>query len=252
MVKEVFYKFLLALKKIKVQSKFLLCGDFEQLLPVNDRKTFNYKTSPALLELCDGNRLELLKCRRSDDIMFNICKNAHKVDKSEFNNKIASKNLVFTNKKRIEINELMMDIKGKKNKETAITLKKLSYDDNSQDVTLFPRVPIISKASYKEFGITNNQMFTIKKVTNNFIIIKDEDKNEIEINIYDFQRMFYVAYAITIHKCQGETYNEPYTIHEWERLNKRLKYVFICKSKQTQYLFNSFFKVLIIKLVGNT
>ena len=230
MVKEVFYKFLLALKKIKVQSKVLLCGDFEQLLPVNDRKTFNYKASPALLELCDGNRLELLKCRRSDDILFNICKNSNKVNKSEFNNKITSKNLVFTNKKRIEINELVMKRNEEKNKETKIKLEKLCYDPNSQDVTLFPRVPIIAKSSYKELNIANNQMFRVHHVTNNLIIIQDEDKNKFEISKYDFQRMFYVAYAITIHKCEGETYNEPYTIHEWERLDRRLKYVALSRA----------------------
>jgi Zn finger protein HypA/HybF involved in hydrogenase expression len=232
MVKEVFYKFLLALKKIKVQSKFLLCGDFEQLLPVNDRVVCNYKNSPALLELCDGNRLELLKCRRSDDTLFNLCKNASRVNKSEFNNKMASKHLVFTNEKRIEINKLMMEKNGKKNKEKAITLSKLGYDDNSQDVTLFPRVPIIAKISDKSLNISNNQMFTVHNVTNESIYIQDKDdkKNLIEISIYDFQRMFYVAYAITIHKCQGETYDKPYTIHEWERLNKRLKYVALSRA----------------------
>jgi ATP-dependent exoDNAse (exonuclease V) alpha subunit len=24
-----------------------------------------------------------------------------------------------------------------------------------------------------------------------------------------------MAYAITVHKSQGDTYNEPYVIHEW-------------------------------------
>ena len=230
MVKEVFYKFLLTLKKIKIKSKFLLCGDFEQLLPVNDRVRCNYKNSPALLEMCDGNRLELLKCRRADDIMYNLCKQADKVNKSEFNNNFTSKHLVFTNAKRIEVNKIMMEIKEKQNKKSKVKLNKLCYDDNSQDVTLFPRVPIIAKLSDKELNISNNQMFTVKEISNNVIVIKDEDKNEIKINIYDFQRMFYVAYAITIHKCQGETYDEPYTIHEWERLNKRLKYVALSRA----------------------
>ena len=43
----------------------------------------------ALYELSDGNRIELSKCRRSDDILFNICKfeNIMNVNKENFNNK---------------------------------------------------------------------------------------------------------------------------------------------------------------------
>ena len=40
--------------------------------------------SLALYELCDGNRLQLSTCRRSDDTLFNMCKfeNIMKVNKS--------------------------------------------------------------------------------------------------------------------------------------------------------------------------
>ena len=47
------------------------------------------------------------------------------------------------------------------------------------------------------------------------------------ININIFQEYFYVAYCITIHKSQGSTFNFPYTIHVFNRLDKRLKYVAI-------------------------
>ena len=118
-----------------------------------------------------------------------------------------------------------MILKEKSNKEKKIIIEKLSYDDNSQKVRLFPRVPIIAKISNEDMNIVNNQMFTVHHVTN-----ESYDKNLILIPIHEFQRMFYVAYAITIHKCQGETYNEPYTIHEWERLDRRLKYVALSRA----------------------
>jgi ATP-dependent exoDNAse (exonuclease V) alpha subunit len=162
--------------------------------------------------------------------MYNLCKQAHKVKQEEFDTKFTDKNLVFTNNKRITVNQAMMTLKEKSNKEKKVTLPKLSYDPNSQEVRLFPRVPIIAKISDKEKEIANNQMFTVKKVTEDSIYIKDEFKREILIPINEFQRMFYVAYAITIHKCQGETYNEPYTIHEWERLDRRLKYVALSRA----------------------
>ena len=37
MMKEIFYKFLLMIKKVKPDVKFILTGDYNQLLPINDR-----------------------------------------------------------------------------------------------------------------------------------------------------------------------------------------------------------------------
>jgi len=45
--------------------KFIIAGDSRQIDPVNDRVRFDYLSSRTLHELCDGNRLLLTKCRRS-------------------------------------------------------------------------------------------------------------------------------------------------------------------------------------------
>ena len=59
---------------MKPKLRFIVAGNFDQLLPVNDRVTQHYKldyyNSPALFDICSGNRLELTKCRRSDDVFF--------------------------------------------------------------------------------------------------------------------------------------------------------------------------------------
>ena len=235
MMKEVFYKFLIVLKQSKPNLKIIACGDFEQLLPVNDRMIYNYKESPALHEICDGNRLNLLQCRRASNELYEMCKNVDSVNKSDYDNKFTKTNLTFTNKKRIAINKTVMESAAKLNKKRKIQLLKLGYDENSQDVTLFPTVPIIAKKSLKELNISNNQCFKIKEITD-LITIVDEYKNEIKIEIDDFQRLFYVAYAITIHKCQGETYNRPYTIHEWWRLDDRLKYVALSRATKKEFI----------------
>ena len=41
----------------------------------------------------------------------------------------------------------------------------------------------------------------------------------------EFQRTFYVAYAMTVCKSQGSTFDHSYTIHEWAKLSHRIKYV---------------------------
>ena len=128
-----------------------------------------------------------------------------------------------------------MTKEAEKTHSKTIKLSALCYDPNSQDVTLFPGVPIIAKMSNKTLEISNNETFKIKKVSD-VITIVDENKKEIIIELNDFQRLFYVAYAITIHRCQGETYNRPYTIHEWERLDKRLKYVALSRTTKKEFI----------------
>jgi hypothetical protein len=75
--------------------------------------------------------------------------NINKIKKREFGNKMTDMHISFTNKKRIEINKLMMDKIIKENpNEKVLELKKLSYDDNSQDVTLLKGMPIIARRNF--------------------------------------------------------------------------------------------------------
>jgi len=111
MVAEKFYKFFIVLKILRPDIIFIISGDFEQLLPVNDRVgECDYKASPALHELCDGRRLCLTKCRRANSDLFDLCDpaNISKIQKSQFGSAFASRHICFTNKKRIEVNEKMM------------------------------------------------------------------------------------------------------------------------------------------------
>ena len=76
MLQEKLYKFLLALKKLKPEIKFIISGDYSQLQPVCDRisPNYNYERNPALFELCNFNMIQLTTCRRADDKLFNLIK----------------------------------------------------------------------------------------------------------------------------------------------------------------------------------
>ena len=51
MMPELFYKFFIVLKRMRPDIKFIIAGDFAQLLPVKDRiENCNYKNSLALNE----------------------------------------------------------------------------------------------------------------------------------------------------------------------------------------------------------
>ena len=73
---EVFYKFLMMIKRVKTDIKFIISGDYNQLKPVNDRisQRTDYANAPCLFELADYNKIELTKCRRADDTLYNLIK----------------------------------------------------------------------------------------------------------------------------------------------------------------------------------
>ena len=65
-----------------------------------------------------------------------------------------------------------------------------------------------------------------------------EFRNEITIDSSDFQKLFRVGYAFTIHACQGMSIETPYTIWEWERLNKKLKYVALSRAVRKEHILS--------------
>jgi hypothetical protein len=249
MVKEIFYKFLIMIKTLRPDIKFIIVGDFRQLAPVADRiEKCNYKNSPALFELSQGNRLSLTKCRRSDDELFNMLKieNINNLKASDFGDKFTGKHLSFTHKTRISVNKIMMEKmkaqiqnenRGKKKSidSNYIELNKMKNDPHSQDVILFKGMPIISKVNNKEMDIINNETFTITDIKNNNISFKNDEKL-FTIASKDFQKMFRPAYCITIHCSQGETYNEEYTIHDWKKLDRKLKYVALSRASNKTFI----------------
>ncbi len=112
----------------------------------------------------------------------------------------------------------------------------LTYDDRSQAVILNSGVPILSKVNNEDIGVFNNQRFKIRTYDKLYIYIIDQFNKELKIDIQDFQKYFLVAYATTCHKAQGMTFNEPYTMHEWDRMDQRLKYVACSRSTEHSYI----------------
>ena len=96
-------------------------------------------------------------------------------------------------------------------------------------------MPVISRKNEKPIDLINNEEFTIQSITKEHIIVTSEDKT-IEILHQDFQKLFFVAFCITIHSSQGCTFNEPYTIYEWDRLGERLKYVALSRSSNLGFI----------------
>lgn len=235
MMREKFYKLFILCKKMCSHLKFILVGDFAQLLPVKDEWTGNYKNSCATHILCDGNRIELTKCRRADDILFNLCKKVQheNIDITPFAVKQKTyKNIAYTHQTRIQVNAECMKrfINGK----SFIEIPRLEKNPKTQDVKLTVGMPIISHINDKKKQIVNNETYTITAINNEKMILNDD----IEMKTQDFHQYFYVAFCITIHSSQGDTFDEPYTIYDWNHPSfcRRAKYVALSRATNIQHI----------------
>ena len=73
--------------------------------------------------------------------------------------------------------------------------------------TIFPGVKV------------HNETFIIKKILDNDNIIIKNDRIELEIPAASFQRCFYIAFCLTSHKAQGQTYSRPFSISEFNKMS---------------------------------
>jgi hypothetical protein len=250
------------IKRYKPETNFILCGHYGQFLPVKDRvgdkSESYYKNSGVFHELTKSNMVKLTNCRRADDKHFRLCSDISNVQITDFKNEYCDKHICYTNKVRKQINSEMMirklaeankvidehnEILAKRNKKANYNNRKplksyikplhldaWQYSNNSQDVDLFVGVPIMSIKNIKDVMV-NGESFVIVDYNDKIIKAKSAlNDNVLDIDVKDFQRNFFVSYCITSHRAQGQTFKEPYTIHEWNRLNNRSKYVALSRA----------------------
>ena len=89
----------------------------------------------------------------------------------------------------------------KEKKRAPLELPKLRYDQNSQNVRLLNKMPIVAVARMKakDYDIYSNETFTIKKIDfdSQIIFVTDDvqiDRSPLEILFKKFQRLFYVHF----------------------------------------------------------
>ena len=91
---------------------------------------------------------------------------------------------------------------------------------------------VIARINSLGDNIANNETFDIIQLSESKCVLS----GGITIDIKDFQRLFYVAYAITCHKSQGQTFDHAYTIHEFSRFEDDMKYVALSRATKKEFI----------------
>ena len=227
---EIFSK-IIELSQLNPHLRFILVGDFKQLEPVNDSSSLD------MWKYFINYHYELKICKRAEDIeTFNINKKLrdHQYVSSDTflytddctKNKL---NLCHTNAERIHINNQCI-------KKYQRDIIKTGSDDKTipELHTLYKGMPIMLLKTIRKLNIYNGYMFeVIDIVEKEYICIKRINNWSDEEYKVEWHRIkdFVPSYCITVHKAQGQTFKEPYTIHRYRHLNPTMKYVAVSRCK---------------------
>ena len=120
-----------------------------------------------------------------------------------------------------------------------LKLPAQKYCEKSQDVFLIVSMHVISNINNESMNIYNNQRFIITKINKEkeIITLKYKDNNDtLDIEFDKFQKFFLPSFAMTCHCAQGLSIGEPYTIHEFHRMDQKLLYVAFSRSRKYKYI----------------
>lgn len=224
-------------KYIKNSLKFILIGDINQLPAVED---YNYINCPNYVEngmsFLVEKRINLTENKRGDILLTEISKKILKhikLDEKFFKNTENIRNIVYTNKKRKELNKQIgiEEYNKEKNKNDKISLKFENLEQNSQyqNLYLVNGTPVIACKTKKHLNYANSEFFVIIEINleKELLVLGNGTQKDIKlinITFKDFKDSFLMNYATTVYKCQGDTFNYPFTIHEWKMMDKNMKY----------------------------
>jgi len=202
--------------------RFLLCGDYRQLPPVEDET--DYFNHSSIMFIADCFRCELQyfeKCRYNKslyDFLEDVWE--EKPISIKVGNVKKGSHICFTNKKRKEINALN-NTKGELIKYTGTENKY------NEDIRIHEGVPLVCLVANKKLEIVKNECITITKINGNHIYFGEKF-----ISKEDIHKYFMLGYAMTIHKSQGQTIDGILNIHEVKEIlqDKRMFYTAVSRS----------------------
>jgi len=230
------------LKHLNPKLKVFLFGDFEQLGPVGE-ESVDFVNCDILKTVCDFNRIKLMVNKRSDqrvDILAQKAFKTGKVDLTKLGNEQCDRGLSFFNATRVRVNTEVMERRGKKGLFIPMP-EKDKGKFTSQDVWLEKGTPVLSCKGWKKEQIFNGQWFTVKDSSELMVYLESGDGVTISVRPWDFHEYFRVAWCVTVHKSQGQTFDFPYTLWDTNRYNNRMWNTALTRTSKLEYLNTAVF-----------
>jgi len=202
--------------------RFLLCGDYRQLPPVEDETDYFNHSSIMFIADCFRCELQYFEKCRYNKALYDFLEDVWEGRPTSITvgNVKKGSHICFTNKKRKEINALC-NTKGELIKYTGIENKY------NEDIRIHEGVPLVCLVANKKLEIVKNECVTITKIDGDNIYFGEKF-----IPKEDIHKIFMLGYAMTIHKSQGQTIDGILNIHEIKEIlqDKRMFYTAVSRA----------------------
>ena len=231
--------------KLRIPSiKFLLFGDIKHQLPPVNEEYRHFMSARCIKEITNYNNVNLYYNFRQGDgsealwDSWSLRPSSFRPNPDDADTEL---NLCYTNKTRKEVIEYHQDLLD--NPRVIECSNPKDYNSKrgqTKELKICVGTPLIARKSNKDLCIAKNEMFIVDDIDNLRLHKKDEPDFKIEIDEKDLMINFLSGYCITIHKSQGDTYTEDYTIWDWSKisggslLDRKLRYVAQSRSKKPE------------------
>ncbi|KAI9093512.1 P-loop containing nucleoside triphosphate hydrolase protein [Phlyctochytrium arcticum] len=219
----------------KMGSRFLLFGDGHQLPPVEpweDTLSSEYLESCLVKTIADGNLVHLPINHRfvndPSNAMQDICDKILSGDSLDCTIVNADTmmdiklNIAFTHRMCHHVNDLHMknDLTyAVKNSKRRFHCPRIAQDPKTQDCVLIKGSPLIARKAMRKQGILKGTRWTVSRWDDKEVMcINQKDyKKWCTVPRGTFQKHFLSGFCTTVHEAQGQTFNQPFVIHEKEK-----------------------------------
>jgi ATP-dependent exoDNAse (exonuclease V) alpha subunit len=250
MIAKPLWKLLVEFKKA-TGITFILVGDHRQCPPVEkDEFLDNYFEHSAVKYLVNNNLCELTVMKRYNQELWDLLEDVDQINIQRFGTKICQRNLCYYNRTRKRVNKMMME---KYKTVDAIFIPAIETDEHSQDMYVYKGMPLIAmknvtikqkKGEDDLILLANSEFFILDGIKDGKAICLSDRANDdgekvkykFEVELENLQKFLYVNYCATVHKSQGSTLSEDYTIWDWNRMSTRIRYTAMSRAKDPSQL----------------
>jgi len=247
------------LAEVRVDMPFILLGDPRQLDPVEPGVApYDYMDHPTLKMLAGFQRVQLTRDYRCEPALKAVSMQASEPgfrmrDHFPQAAKSTKVNIAMTNAAVFYVNDKLMREDAPQD---ALAIPADPQDDRTQDVWLYPGLPLFSCVTTRkaeacppglslmeelraQVDMQNNEAHVVTVVDDNgtFTTSSRRDGKERTWDVGAFHKTFRPGYCSTVHKAQGDTITEDFTIWEADRMPAQHRYTAITRAQRLGQVF---------------